>query len=68
MMSPSGEFSESKPFKVFISLLDKWEIGAPLTQVLVYDSFKAVKHLVENASESSEDVKSFPLSLRLVSN
>jgi len=56
MMSPSGEYSESRPFKIFISLLDKWEIGAPLTQVLVYDSFKAVKRLTENASESSEDV------------
>lgn len=56
MMFPSGEYSESRPFKIFLSLLDKWEIGAPLTQVLVYDSFKAIKHLGDNASESSEDV------------
>jgi hypothetical protein len=56
MMFPSGEYSESRPFKIFISLLDKWEIGAPLTQVIVYDSFKAIKHLVDNTSESSEDV------------
>ena len=65
-MSPSGEYLESRPFKIFISLLDKWEIGGPLTQVLVYDSFKAVKHLAENASESSEDVRSFPLPLSLI--
>jgi hypothetical protein len=68
MMFPSGEYSESRPFKIFISLLDKWEIGAPLTQVLVYDSFEAVKHLCDNASESSEDVRSLLLSQSLLSN
>ncbi|KAJ3872338.1 Dopey, N-terminal-domain-containing protein, partial [Lentinula edodes] len=38
MLSPSGEYSESRPFKIFISLLDKWEIGAALSEVLIYDS------------------------------
>jgi hypothetical protein len=66
MMSPSGEYSESRPFKIFISLLDKWEIGAPLTQVLVYDSFKAIKHLGDEASDNSEDVCYFLLSLSLL--
>ncbi|KAF8079121.1 Dopey, N-terminal-domain-containing protein [Lyophyllum atratum] len=56
MFSPSGEYSESRPFKIFISLLDKWEIGAPLSQILVYDAFKAIKNLVENPSDGSEDV------------
>lgn len=56
-MFPSGEYSESRPFKIFISLLDKWEIGAPLTQALAYDSFKAIKHLGDHASDSSEDVR-----------
>jgi hypothetical protein len=56
MISPSGEYAESRPFKIFISLLDKWEIGAPLTEVLVYDALKAAKHLMERPVNSSEDV------------
>ncbi|KAK0199079.1 Dopey, N-terminal-domain-containing protein [Armillaria mellea] len=56
MTSPSGEYSESRPFKIFISLLDKWEIGAPLTDVLVFDSFKALKGLVLASTDGSEDV------------
>jgi hypothetical protein len=58
MLSPSREYPESRPFKIFLSMLDKWEIGAPLTQVLAYDAFKAIKSLVENPSEGSEDVSS----------
>ncbi|CAA7265849.1 unnamed protein product [Cyclocybe aegerita] len=56
MFSPSGEYAESRPFKILISLLDKWEIGAPLTEVLVYDSFKAVMDLVQHPVESGEDL------------
>ncbi|KAG6813245.1 hypothetical protein H0H92_012882 [Tricholoma furcatifolium] len=56
MFAPSGEYSESRPFKIFISLLDKWEIGAALSQVLVYDAFKAIKDLADNPSEGSQDV------------
>lgn len=59
-MAPSGEYAESRPFKIFISLLDKWEIGAPLTETLVFDSFKAIKHLIESA-DGAEDVPSSPL-------
>ncbi|KAJ7687383.1 Dopey, N-terminal-domain-containing protein [Mycena rosella] len=55
MTAPSGEYAESRPFKIFISLLDKWEIGAPLTETLVFDSFKAIKHLIE-AADGGEDV------------
>ncbi|KAF9067320.1 Dopey, N-terminal-domain-containing protein [Rhodocollybia butyracea] len=54
MVSPSGEYSESRPFKIFISLLDNWEIGAALSDVLVYDAFKAIKALTETGTE--EDV------------
>jgi hypothetical protein len=55
MVSPSGEYAESRPFKIFISLLDKWEIGAPLTEILVFESFKAIKQLIE-AADGGEDV------------
>ena len=61
MFSPSGDYSESRPFKIFISLLDKWEIGASLTEDLVYDAFKAIKLLTESTSDSGDDVlTSFP--------
>ncbi|KAJ7742186.1 Dopey, N-terminal-domain-containing protein [Mycena olivaceomarginata] len=55
MVSPSGEYAESRPFKIFISLLDKWEIGAPLTESLVFDAFKSIKRLTE-AADGGEDV------------
>lgn len=56
MISPSGEYAESRPFKIFISLLDKWEIGAILTETLVYDAFNAIMNLVKNSADSGEDV------------
>jgi len=57
MISPSEEYAESRPFKIFISLLDKWEIGTPLTEVLIYDALKAAKHLLEHPVDSSADVR-----------
>jgi len=57
MISPSEEYAESRPFKIFISLLDKWEIGTPLTEVLIYDALKAAKHLMEHPVDSSKDVR-----------
>ncbi|KAJ3572176.1 hypothetical protein NP233_g3254 [Leucocoprinus birnbaumii] len=56
MVSPSGEYAESRPFKIYISLLDKWEIGAPLTEVLIYDALKSVKRLMDHPTDSSEDI------------
>jgi hypothetical protein len=56
MFAPSSEYSELRPFKIFISLLDKWEIGAPLTNALIYDAFKAIKQLIDSGSDGAEDV------------
>ncbi|KIJ66430.1 hypothetical protein HYDPIDRAFT_26778 [Hydnomerulius pinastri MD-312] len=56
MFSPSGEYSESRPFKVFISLLDKWEIGAPLTEALIYDALRAIRQHIQSGSDTSEDI------------
>lgn len=56
MFKPSAEYSESRPFKIFVSLLDKWEVGGPLTEVLIYNAFKAIKSYVESGSENTEDV------------
>jgi hypothetical protein len=61
MFSPSTEYPESRPFKIFISLLDKWEIGGALTEVIVLDAFKALKTLIESDTASSEDVGAFYL-------
>ena len=58
MVNPSAEYSESRPFKIFVSLLDKWEVGGPLTEVLVYNTLKAIEKHVEVDAESSEDVSS----------
>lgn len=58
MFAPSGEYSESRPFKIFISLLDKWEIGSALTDVLVLDALKAILSLMQrSADENNEDVR-----------
>ncbi|KAH9043683.1 Dopey, N-terminal-domain-containing protein [Lactarius pseudohatsudake] len=56
MTSPSTEYPESRPFKVFISLLDKWEIGGALTEAIVLDVFKALKSLIESDTTSGGDV------------
>ncbi|KAF9524082.1 Dopey, N-terminal-domain-containing protein [Crepidotus variabilis] len=56
MFAPSGDYAESRPFKIFISLLDKWEIGAPLTEALVYDTFLAIRRLAQASTEGGEDL------------
>lgn len=56
MFHPSLDYSQARPFKIFISLLDKWEIGSPLTDALVYDAFKAIRKALESGSESGDDV------------
>jgi hypothetical protein len=69
MFSPSGEYAESRPFKIFISLLDKWEVGSPLADMLVYDAFKAIKVLMEaHSTDSGEDVSSLTFEMVCVAN
>ncbi|KAI0095247.1 Dopey, N-terminal-domain-containing protein [Irpex rosettiformis] len=57
MFKPSSEYSSSRPFKIFISLLDKDEIGLPLTQSLVFDAFRAMKKGIESESDQGEEMK-----------
>ena len=57
MFNPSPEYSQSRPFKIFISLLDKWEIGLPLTEVLVYDAFKALRKALDSGPDTGDDVR-----------
>ncbi|KAI0756510.1 Dopey, N-terminal-domain-containing protein [Daedaleopsis nitida] len=56
MFNPSPEYSQSRPFKIFISLLDKWEIGLPLTEILIYDAFKALRKALDYNSNVGEDL------------
>ncbi|KAI5833359.1 hypothetical protein K523DRAFT_343112 [Schizophyllum commune Tattone D] len=56
MDAPSGEYPESRPFKIFISLLDKWEVGAPLTETLVYDALLDLKRLMQASHDPSSDI------------
>lgn len=56
MVSPSKEYAESRPFKIFISLLDKWEIGSLVTEAIVFTALKAIKVLIEAGGENAEDV------------
>jgi hypothetical protein len=43
-----------RPFKIFISLLDKWEIGAPLTEALVLDAFAALRTALRPGDDHDE--------------
>lgn len=56
MFHPSTEYSPSRPFKIFISLLDKWEIGSPLTEALVFDAFRALKQGIESGTDPGDEV------------
>lgn len=42
-----------KTFKVFVSLLDKWAIGQPLTAILILDAFAALRRQLEGADSAS---------------
>ncbi|KAN0061878.1 hypothetical protein ACQY0O_005872 [Thecaphora frezii] len=39
---PPDQTERQRPYKIFVSLLDKWEIGQPLTKVLVLDALRAL--------------------------
>ena len=55
MYKSSPEYSATRPFKIFVSLLDKWEIGSLLTDVLIYDALLAMQRIL-NSREGEEDV------------
>lgn len=57
MFYPSQEYSQSRPFKIFISLLDKYEIGLPLTETLVYDALKSLRALLQSGTDGGDDVR-----------
>ncbi|KAL5535972.1 hypothetical protein ACEPAF_4066 [Sanghuangporus sanghuang] len=56
MFHPSSEYSATRPFKIYISLLDKWEIGTPLTEVLIHDALKSIRGSVKESTDGGEDI------------
>lgn len=46
---------DTRPFKIFVSLLDRWEIGAPVTEALAIDALTALKAGL-GRSEESDDI------------
>lgn len=57
MSASSSGVPDPRPYKIFISLLDKWEIGLPLTEVLIIDSVNAVQsHLKHEPLLSDGDL------------
>ena len=42
----------ARPFRIYISLLDKWEIGSLLTEALVFDCFKALRDGTESGADT----------------
>jgi hypothetical protein len=43
-----------RPFKVFIALLDKWEIGGPLSRALALDAFRAFRVVLKPEDTQDE--------------
>ncbi|KAG9123031.1 hypothetical protein FRC07_000333 [Ceratobasidium sp. 392] len=45
----------TRPFKIFVSLLDRWEIGGPMTEALVVDALTALQSGLGRA-ENNDDI------------
>lgn len=58
-------FDAHRPFKVFLSLLDRWEIGASLSDKLVIPALDAIRTGIARVSPSMrEEVRFCRLGLR----
>lgn len=42
MLAPRVDDRTTRPYKIFISLLDTWEIGSALTEVLIMDALGVI--------------------------
>lgn len=61
-MYGADETGDTRPFKVFVSLLDRWEIGGPVTEALVVDALTALKNAMERIP-NNDDVRPQDVSL-----
>lgn len=55
LLSESGDLQESqKPYRVFVSLLDEWDIGYPVIQAVFLDALRSLKRHVESGNHGNE--------------
>jgi hypothetical protein len=56
MLASTKSLSGATPWRIFVCLLDKWEVGGPLTDSLVYDALKACYHTYTCNPDRNSDV------------
>ncbi|KAF9398703.1 hypothetical protein BGX21_007403 [Mortierella sp. AD011] len=55
LLSDSDDLQEAqKPYRVFVSLLDEWDIGYPVIQAVFLDALKSLKRHVDSGNHGSE--------------
>ncbi|KAK3825766.1 MAG: Dopey, N-terminal-domain-containing protein [Benniella sp.] len=55
LVSDSDDLHESqKPYRVFVSLLDEWNIGYPVIQAVFLDALKSLKRHVDSGNHGAE--------------
>ena len=52
--------ARQQPYKIIISLLDKWEIGYPLTEIIVLDLLRALSRAIGSEDLQDEVLSSDP--------
>ena len=58
MQAIAGDSAESqRPFKIFLSLLDRWEIGSSLSPRLIIPALEAIRQSLESSPVPDEDVR-----------
>jgi hypothetical protein len=60
MDSPTS-VPDARPLKIFLSLLDKWEIGSPLTDALILYTLSSIMRTLQTIEGDSEDVRALAL-------
>ena len=50
-----AQTGDTRPFKIFVSLLDRWEVGASVTEELAIDALTALQTGL-GRSEENDDV------------
>lgn len=44
----TNTLDSARPFRIFVSLLDRWEVGYPLSMTLVYDALTVAMEVDQN--------------------
>lgn len=57
MLNPSSDYANSRPYKIFVSMLQKWEIGYDLTGKHIFVALRSIKKAVEENLDTGEEVQ-----------